>query len=118
MAQAALFLGWGENIPGREAKGLEVFNETLQYYGKLQQDGKIDSFEPVLLNPHGGDLDGFVLLKGDEAALNEIEAGEEFQRLIIRAGMVVRNVGVLRGSVGEGLGTLMGLYQQQIGDFA
>ena len=52
MADAALFLGWGEGIPGREAKGLEVFAETLQYYGRLQEEGgKIESFEPVLLRP-------------------------------------------------------------------
>jgi hypothetical protein len=59
MAAAGLFVGWGAPITGREAKGLEVFNESVQYWGKLQQDGKIESFEVVLLTPHGGDLEGF-----------------------------------------------------------
>ena len=28
MAEAGIFIGWGANFPGREAKGLEVFNEA------------------------------------------------------------------------------------------
>jgi hypothetical protein len=58
MAGDALFLGWGPVVRGRELKALEVFQETLTYYGTLQQDGRIDSFEPVLLAPHGGELGG------------------------------------------------------------
>ena len=34
MAEAGLFIGWGEPVTGREAKGLEVFAEALAYYGK------------------------------------------------------------------------------------
>ena len=49
MADDALFIGWGEVVRGREEKAVEVFNETVQYYGQLQQDGKIESFEPYFL---------------------------------------------------------------------
>ena len=58
MAEAGLFIGWGEPVTGREAKGLEVFAEALAYYGKAEQDGRIESHETVLLGPHGGDLGG------------------------------------------------------------
>ena len=58
---AGLFIGWGDAITGREKKGLEVFAEALAYYGKAEQDGRIESHETVLLDPHGGDLAGFVL---------------------------------------------------------
>ena len=57
-ANAALFIGWGQAIPGREQKALQVFNEGIQYWSKLQQQGMIESFEPFLLEPHGGDLAG------------------------------------------------------------
>ena len=40
MAKGTLFVGWGEGIPGREQKALQVFNETLEYYGQLQQRGE------------------------------------------------------------------------------
>ena len=40
MASAALFPGWGEVVRGREAKSLEVFNEGLQYWTRLQRTGE------------------------------------------------------------------------------
>ncbi len=45
MADAGLFIGWGGPVRGREAKGLEVFSEALAYFGQLQDDGTIESFE-------------------------------------------------------------------------
>ena len=60
MAGDALFLGWGQVVRGREQLALEVFQETIAYYNKLQEDGEIESFDTVLLGPHGGDLGGFV----------------------------------------------------------
>jgi hypothetical protein len=45
MAVEALFLGWGPVVRGREQTSLKVFQETIEYYGRLQQEGKIDSFE-------------------------------------------------------------------------
>jgi hypothetical protein len=58
MADAGLFIGWGAAVRGREAKGLEVFNEALAYYGRLQQEGTIEGLEPVILEPHGGAGEG------------------------------------------------------------
>jgi len=34
MADAGLFVGWGIPVRGREAKSLEVFNESVQYWGQ------------------------------------------------------------------------------------
>ncbi len=116
MATGMLFIGWGEVIPGREQKALQVFNETLQYYTGLQQRGEIDSFEPALLEPHGGDLGGFVLLRGDQETLARLRADAEFLRQLTRAQLVVQKVGVVTAYTGEGLQTLMGTYQQQLGE--
>ena len=60
MAGDAIFIGWGDPVHGRELKGLEVFGEAVALWGRLQQEGAIESFEPVLLGPHGGDLQGFL----------------------------------------------------------
>ena len=49
MADDALFIGWGEVVRGREEKAVEVFGESIEYYGQLQQDGKIEGFEPYFL---------------------------------------------------------------------
>jgi hypothetical protein len=107
MAGDALFLGWGPVVRGREVKALEVFQETLTYYGSLQQDGKIDSFEPVLLAPHGGDLAGFILLRGERASLDAARSSEEFQRLVTRAAAIVDDLGVIDSYTGEVLGQQM-----------
>ena len=69
MADYGLFIGWGALVRGRELKGLEVFNESIQFWADHQKKGNIESFEPVLLTPHGGDLAGFLLIKGEGTKL-------------------------------------------------
>jgi hypothetical protein len=116
MAEAGLFFGWGEPITGREAKGLEVFAEALAYYGKAEQDGRIESQEAVLLNPHGGDLGGFILVRGSEAQITALRAEDEFERLVTRAALVVQNVGVIDAALGDGLQDAIGVYQTAVSD--
>ena len=116
MAEAGLFIGWGAPVRGREAKGLEVFNEGVEFWGRLQQEGRIESFEVVLLYPHGGDLAGFSLLRGSHTQLNDVGADEDFLRLTSRAGLVVERLGVVRAALGDGLQQQIGIYQQAIAD--
>jgi hypothetical protein len=111
MAGEALFLGWGPVVRGREQTAFKVFQETIEYLGKLQQEGQIDGFEPVLIAPHGGDLTGFVLLRGERGKLDAVRSSEEFERTVVRAGTVVDNVGVINASTGESLGQAMGRFQ-------
>ena len=101
MANTTLFIGYGEVMPGRARQALQVFNEAIEYYGRLQRQGQIENFEPVLLEPHGGDLAGFFLLRGDRDKLNGVRYSEEFTRLTNRAVLVCRNVGVVSGFTGE-----------------
>jgi hypothetical protein len=111
MAGDALFLGWGPVVRGRELKALEVFQETITYYGTLQQDGRIDSFEPVLIAPHGGDLAGFIVLRGARAALDEVRSSDEFRRLVARAGAIVDDIGVIDAYTGDALAQQMSLFR-------
>ena len=113
MAMGALFVGWGAAVRGREQKALEVFQEALQFYGRLQQQGEIQSFEPVALEPHGGDLAGFLLVKGEPDKLARLRASDEFIGLNTRALLVVENYGVAGGFVGEGLQTLFADFGKQ-----
>lgn len=118
MAGEALFLGWGPVVRGREQTALRVFQETIEYYGRLQQEGRIESFEPVLIAPHGGDLGGFVLLRGERAKLDEIRSSEEFERAVTRAATVVDNVGVINAFTGESLGKTMERFQAASAELA
>jgi hypothetical protein len=116
MADAALMIGWGRTVRGREQRALDVFNEALAYYGERQADGTIEEFDTVLLTPHGGDLDGFFLVKGSPDAIGRMVASEEFQRLHIRAGLIVENLGIVQGWCGEGLARQMGWFAEAIAD--
>ena len=102
MAEAGIFIGWGANVPGREEKGLEVFNESVAYWGQLEEDGKIESFEVVLLTPHGGDLEGFALLRGSRDQVGTLIVDEEFERTTARATLIVQNVGIVPGGARRG----------------
>lgn len=114
----ALFVGFGQPVRGREQKSLEVFNEALALYRQLQQSQQIESFEAVLLEAHGGDLGGFMLLRGNRQQLDNLRANPDFQRLTTRAGLIVENFGVVGAYLQEGLGEQMSIYQQQLSELA
>jgi len=118
MADAGLFIGFGDPVRGRESQAVELFNETLAYYIRLQEEGEIDSFEPVFLEPHGGDLGGFILIRGDAEKLAAIRVSEEFTQLTIRAALAVENLGVVGADMGERLQRQMGYYTEQIAAIA
>jgi hypothetical protein len=118
MAEAALFIGWGAVVPGRERQAQQVFDEAVAYWAGLQQQGEIESFEPVALEPHGGDLAGFCLLRGERERLSRLRYSEEFRRLDARALLVVRTFGVVGADLGEDLRRTFATYQEQTGDLA
>jgi hypothetical protein len=114
----ALFIGWGPAVRGREQKSLAVFQEALEFWGRMQQQGEIDSFEPVQLEPHGGDLNGFCLIKGDADKLARLRMSAEFIALNTRGQMVVENFGVAGAFVGEGLQSLFADFGKQAAEFS
>lgn len=114
MADSGLFIGFGVPVRGREQQAIKVFGEVSEYYSRLQQQGEIDSFEPVLLEPHGGELDGFFLLRGDQDKLARIRGSEEFERLIARGQLIVDNIGVTDAFLGERLMSQMSVYMKQV----
>ena len=116
MADSGLFIGWGEVVRGRAEKAIQVFNETLQYYGRLQQDGRIESFDVCLLEPHGGDLAGFILLRGSDEQLDAVHHDEEFQRQLTRANLIVEGLGIVPAAFGEEIGRQMGMYQAEVAE--
>lgn len=118
MADSALFVGFGFPVRGREQKAVGVFNESFEYYSRLQQSGEIESFEPVLLEPHGGELGGFFLLRGDRDKLAHLRNSEEFERLTLRAGLIVENLGVVGAALGDRLMSQIATFTQQVDELA
>lgn len=118
MADAGLFIGWGAPVRGREAKGLEVFSEALAYHARLQQEGVTESFEPVLLEAHGGDLYGFILVRGEQEKLARLRVDDEWMKLSARAGLIVEDFGITGAALGDGLQQAIADYQQAVSELA
>jgi hypothetical protein len=116
MADFGLFIGFGYPVRGRERQAVKVFNEAMEYYARLQQQGEIESFESVFLEPHGGDMGGFTLVRGDRDKLASIRTSDEFARLSTRAQLIVEQFGVVGADLGERIGTLMGVFNEQVED--
>lgn len=114
MADAGLFIGWGPVVRGREQRALEVFNEAMQYYAALQQKKEIESFEVTLLEQHGGDLAGFIMIRGETERLARLRTDQEFQRRLIRAQLCIDKIGVVGALIGSGVTKLMGDYQEEV----
>jgi hypothetical protein len=101
MSHNTLLIGWNRSIPGREKQALEHFQEFLGYLGKTQQAGTIASFTPVVLEPHGGDLNGFVLVQGETAGLRKMFDDEAYQEHVARAQVSMQGFGAVRGATGK-----------------
>ena len=114
MADRALFIGWGEVVRGREHEALANFNETLGLYGQAQQEGRIESFDVCLLDPHGGDLDGFIMVHGSQAQLDAFRASEDFRANMAKGTLIVDGLGVIEAAVGEGVAREMGYFTSAI----
>jgi hypothetical protein len=110
----ALFVGFGVPVRGREARALEVFNEFVAMCGRMESDGRIESWDVALLDPHGGDLGGFFMVHGSKAQCAALIDDEEFRRGVTDAGLIVENFGVVPASTGEELGAQMAMYGEAI----
>ena len=118
MAGHALFVGWGEIVTGREQQAVQVIGETVQFYTRLQQQGEIAGFEPFFLEPHGGDLGGFFLVRGEPDQLLRLRYSDEFINLIQRATFVVHGMGVVAAFTGDELNRQLGEFQRQVAEFS
>ena len=70
----------------------------------------------MLLYPHGGDLGGFILVRGSETQIGALRAEDEFERVVTRASLVVKNVGVVDAALGDGMQDAISVYQAAVTD--
>ncbi len=113
MADRVLFLGWGTPVRGREERSLEVFNESVGMYGRMQQDGRIEKFNIVLLDPNS-DLSGYVELQGSAEQLSAMRASEDFRSMLADASLIVDDIRLIEGHVNNGIASQMELYTKSI----
>ena len=113
MADRVLTISWGAVVPGAEERGLEVFNEALGLMGRMQQDGKIESFHVVLMSADS-EAGGYIEVQGSAAQLAAIREDDAFLRNTIDADLVVQNLRHSTGYTNDGIAKIMGMYQEAI----
>jgi hypothetical protein len=115
MADRILFIGWGATVRGREQRGLDVFDQAVSFYGRCQQEGRIESFDVILLDPHGGGLAGYMELHGSMEQLDALRADREFRRILVDASLIVDELGIVGGFANSGVVEELALYREAIG---
>jgi hypothetical protein len=113
MADRVLFISWGEVVRGREVAALENFNETIGLYGQAQQDGRIEGFDVVLLDP-SMEIAGYMQLHGSAEQLTELKASEDFRRNLAASSLIVDNLKMAEGYTNDGIAKEMEYYQDAI----
>ena len=115
MADRVLFMGWNRPVVGREEQANQLFQKAMEYNGKLLADGRIESFEPVILSQHGGDLNGFVLVRGSAEKLAKVQEDDAYLDLLTEARYCIDGFGVVAGYTGEGVTEILSRWLKLIG---
>jgi hypothetical protein len=113
MADRVLFISWGTTVRGREERGLEVFSRSLDLYGRMQRDGRIERMDVVLLEPNGG-LNGYIELHGSAEQLAAVRRDEEFERTLVDASLIVDDLRLVEGVTEQELARQISLFGEAV----
>jgi hypothetical protein len=113
MADRILFIGWKAPVRGLEERAVESFNDAIGLYGRMQQDGRIESFDVALLSLTG-ELGGYLQLNGTAQQLADVREDEEFRRHLTRAMLVVDDLRVYDGITNQGVAEQMAMYAEEV----
>ena len=114
MADTCLFLGWKKPCEGRQKAAMELFATFTGYLEQQVRSGALESYEPVFLSPHGGDLNGFILMRGDAAKIESLKRQPQFRELTTQALICLENYGLVEGELGAAIGDRMKIYAKYI----
>jgi hypothetical protein len=114
MNASVILFGWNRSIPGREKVSAGHFDEFVKYLVGLQQKGAIGTFDAVFLDAHGGDLNGFFLIRGESDKIDTLVSTTEWVTHITRASLHLEGAGVIRGVTGDEIMKRMAMWVNAI----
>lgn len=88
-------------------------NEAVGLAGRMQQDGRIESFDITLLTPNGS-TNGHMALYGSADQVSALREDEEFLRNTADAAMIVENLRHTTGVCNEGVARMMEIYSEAV----
>lgn len=97
-----LLIRWGSVVSGREEQALALFDETVNYYARLLEAGKLTSFEPFMYETADFEKEqGFFLIKGPVAEIFSMIDSDAYKDLLAKAGLVLHHLTVNLLTVGD-----------------
>lgn len=114
MGPNVLVFAWNRPVPGRESISAQHFREFLEFLTTQQRAGQVESFEPVLLEPHGGSFNGFFLIRGEPGKLSELTASRDWLQHVTRGLLHLEGSCTVRGVTGQALMERMALWTNLI----
>lgn len=108
-----IVFSWNRALPGRESNAGQLFKSFTEYLAAQQRDGSIESFEAVLLEPHGGTTNGLILIRGEPARLQALMATEEWLRNQAKGMINLQGIAIMRGVSGPALAERMKIWMEE-----
>ena len=112
MADSGIYIAWGRTAPGKDPQAMELYQRLSAYMRTLHAEGRIDSFDPVMLGAHGSDISGFVLIRGERDKLDEIRNSPQFREFVVRGNIALTGFRVVRAHFGREVEQLLATYQR------
>jgi hypothetical protein len=110
MGDSALLIIWGPPQAGRESHAVELFQESLLFFTRLVEERRIAAVEPFFLEPHGGTIEGFFLVRGEMRELATLRTEDDFRKMTVKAQVIVQNFAVIGAITGKRLNKHMGWF--------
>lgn len=98
-----IFISWGRANAGRDKQGVDLFNQFLGWLGEQQRRGSITTFTPVVLQPHGANQNGFILIQGDAQQMQKLAGDEVWNDYMIRGNVMMSGLTVVPAYLGTSL---------------
>lgn len=114
MTTGAVVVSWGASIPGREAKGLEVFSSAVEHFEQYAKAGRIHSHKEFFALT--GRYGGFLLVEGNVDELQKILAERETLALNAKADAIVSDfeIQLFAGGTDQAVQDMMGTYMSSV----
>ena len=112
----ALVIRWGASVPGREAKGLEVFGKAIEQFEGYAKEGRVHGHREFLALT--GRAGGFMIADGEVEELQKILIAPETLSLNSKAEAIVSDfeITLYGGGSDQSVQELIGSYAGALTD--
>ncbi|MCB0947723.1 MAG: hypothetical protein KDB44_00300 [Mycobacterium sp.] len=114
MAEAGLWIAWGVPARGRERQALAMLVEAPDYLSALQEQGRIERYDRVILKPQNIELGGFLLIQGSKEQIDGLRRDPDFEVWLNRVQLVADQVGIVDAWLGDGIAEAVTLYEKAL----